>query len=105
MKSAPNPPRWRTEPLTRDENRKGPQGRPRSGPEGVAVRELARVTIRARAAVLAKWDVLREAENMPPHEFFEVLVESYFTRLPPERQGEIVRAARRRRKDHYPHVP
>jgi hypothetical protein len=100
-----NGPRWRTEPLTSDRNRKGPQGRKRSGPDGVAVRELARVTIRARGAVLAKWDVLREAENLAPHEFFELLVESYFTRLDPDRQGEILRAVRRRRRDHYANVP
>lgn len=100
-----NPPRWRTEPLTRPEDRKGPQGRPRSGPDGAAVRELARVTIRARGAVLARWDALREAEQMAPHEFFELLLTAYFNNLPPERQGEIMRAARRRRKDHYRDVP
>lgn len=102
---AMNPPRWRTEPLTTAENRKGPQGRKRSGPDGVAVREMARVTIRAPAAALATWDVLREDAQMAPHEFFALLVQSYFNRLEPEQQSQLQRAAKRRRKDHYPNVP
>ena len=87
--------------LVPDEERKGPQGRPRSGPEGVAVRELARITVRARARTLAFWDALRESERLSPYELFERLINSYLAQMAPERQNALMRDMKRRRRDDY----
>jgi hypothetical protein len=91
--------------LVSERTRKGPQGRPRTGPNGVAVRELDRVTIRARAAVLAQWDALREAEQLPPHDMFEALVTGYLNRMEPERRSALIRTARRRVAERYRNTP
>lgn len=91
--------------LVRQDERLGPQGRHRSGPEGVAVRELARVTIRASARTLAYWDALRDAEQLPPHELFERLIENYLNRLEPDTRSALMRTAKRIRRDRYPNVP
>lgn len=92
--------------LVTPDTRKNDAGRPRSGPDGVAVRELARITVRASALTLARWDALRERTGMPVQDLFEHLVNSFIAAtMTTDQAADLVRDAKRRRRTDYPAKP
>lgn len=90
----PKPRPW----LVDEDNRKGPQGRPRSGPRRLAVRQLPRITVRAVARDLALWAALLEVEGRQAHEAFPDVLAAYLEQLPAGRRDDVRRAAERIRR-------
>ena len=76
------------------DDRRGPQGRPRSGPGGVAVRTLPRVTVRALGRSLALWEAICEVQGLPAHEAFDAVLRAYTGTLDADLAVEVTRAAR-----------
>lgn len=97
----PKPRPW----LVDDDSRKGPQGRPRSGPRRLAVRQLPRITVRAVSRTLSLWHAVLEIEDRQGHAVFDDMVTAYLEQLPASRRDEIVRKARRIRSDEYDGEP
>lgn len=75
-------------------DRLSPAGRPRSGPRGLAVRELPRLTIRAERAVIRRWLALVDTNDRPGHDVFRVLVADAIDALPADRRADVERRAR-----------
>lgn len=92
MPKPPAPRPW----LVPKSKRLSPAGRPRSGPGGVAVRALPRITVRAEADALELFDVAQQITGRPQHEAFALAVRAFVASLPDEAQAAIARAVRRR---------
>lgn len=88
-----------------DEDRRGPQGRPRLGPKGAAVRQLPRVTIRATGRDVATWDAIRESLGVPPHEAFASVLATWLEVQDAETAGQVTRRARAIRRERFTDVP
>lgn len=88
-----------------DEDRRGPQGRPRLGPKGAAVRELGRVTIRATGRDLATFEAIREALEVPPHEAFAIVLAAWVALQDAATAGKVASRARVIRRERYADVP
>ncbi len=81
--------------------RKDGRGRPRTGPRGLAVRELPRLTVRARGATCAVWEALRGVTERPAHELFADVLRVYLTELPEAEADAVTRAAKRLRHERF----
>jgi len=88
-----------------DDDRRGPQGRPRSGPRGVAVRELPRVTVRAPGRVLARWEAILEVQGLAAHDAFAAVTDAYMTLLDATTTAKITARARAIRRERFGEVP
>lgn len=88
-----------------DDDRRGPQGRPRLGPKGVAIRQLPRLTVRAPAADLAMFDAIREALGVSPHLAFAAVVSAWLSRQGAATAARVTARARAIRRERYPDVP
>lgn len=80
--------------LVDDDERLTPAGRPRSGPRGLAVRALPRLTVRAERPVIRLWLALTDTDERPGFELFREMVRAYVGTLPAGRRAEIERRAR-----------
>lgn len=87
------------------EDRRGPQGRPRSGPKGVAVRQLPRVTVRAPGRTLATWEAICQAMELPAHDAFVAVLRAYLGSLDAATAAKVVRLARTIRRERFGSVP
>jgi hypothetical protein len=83
------------------DDRRGPQGRPRSGPGGVAVRTLPRVTIRALGRSLALWEAICEVQSLAAHDAFDAVLTAYVGTLETDTSARIARSARAIRRDRF----
>lgn len=89
-----------------DDDRKGPQGRPRSGPRNLAVRQLPRVTVRALGRTLARWEALLDVTGMQGHAVFDELLSAYLLNaVPDDVRREVEKRARRIKADRYADLP
>lgn len=87
------------------EERRGPQGRPRAGPKGLAVRQLDRVTVRALGRSLATWHAVLEVQGLPAHKAFDAVLSSYLASLDSATADRINRRAREVRRQRYGEAP
>jgi hypothetical protein len=71
-------------------------GRKRRGPDGVAVRALPRLTVRAAAEVLTLFTVAQAVTGRLPHEAFSEAVRAWVDALPLEARQAIERERRKR---------
>lgn len=76
--------------------RLSPAGRPRSGPSGVAVRALPKLTIRAEGDAIALYRAVLGVTGRPGYDVFARAVDSFVTTLPRASQEAIARELRRR---------
>jgi hypothetical protein len=86
-------------------DRKGPQGRPRSGPGERAVRELPRATVRALGRSLALWEAILREQSMQSHDAFEKVLAAYLDTLPADTRNAIERRAKTLRRERFRGVP
>lgn len=82
-----------------DDDRLSPAGRPRSGPRGLAVRELPRLTIRADRAAIRTWLAYAATDERPRHVVFRELVSAAVAQLPAARRADVERRARALARD------
>ena len=87
----PKPRPW----LVPKTQRLSPAGRPRSGPGGVAVRALPRLTVRATADTFRLFNAALAITGRPQHEAFALAVDAWVESLPPESRAAIERQVRK----------
>jgi len=75
-------------------DRLSPAGRPRSGPRGLAVRELDRLTIRATRTTIRRYLAYLATDDRARHDVFRELVEAAIADLPADRRADVERRAR-----------
>lgn len=88
-----------------DDDRRGPQGRPRLGPKGAAVRELPRLTVRAPGRDLATFEAVREALGVSPHQAFTAVLAAWMALQDAATVARVTARARAIRRERYPDVP
>jgi hypothetical protein len=87
------------------DDRRGPQGRPRSGPKGIAVRQLPRVTVRALGRTLALWEAICETQALPAHEAFANALKAYLGTLDADTAAQVERRSRAIRRERFGDAP
>lgn len=70
-------------------------GRPRSGPAGVAVRSLPRLTVRAERDAVALWDAVQAITGRAGYDVFALALKAFVATLPAEAQAAIERTRKR----------
>jgi hypothetical protein len=88
-----------------EEQRKGPQGRPRSGPRNFAVRQLPRATIRASGRTLALWEAILADQGVQAHTAFEKVLSVYLETLSPESRTAVERRSKAIRRERFRDTP
>lgn len=97
----PRPSTW----VATDDDRRGPQGRKRAGPGGVAVRQLPRVTVRAPGRALATWEAICAVMELPAHDAFVAVMRVYVAGLDAATAGKVLRRARTIRRERFGDAP
>ncbi len=81
------------------------RGRPRTGPRGLAVRELPRLTLRAQGATCATWEALQGVTERPAHALLADVLRVYLAELPEAEAGAVRKAAKRIRREKFNETP
>jgi hypothetical protein len=97
----PRPSTW----VATDDDRRGPQGRKRAGPGGVAVRQLPRLTLRAPGRALATWEAVCEVMELSAHDAFPAVLRAYLASLDAASAAKVMRLARTIRRARFGDVP
>ncbi len=65
------------------------------------MRELPRLTVRARGATCAVWEALQDVTARQAHELFADVLRVYLATLPKAEAGAVTRAAKRLQRERF----